>query len=148
MKVALHEAVVAPWATSVQLLLPNAPVEGEAETETLPVGAVPPLDDVSVTVTVQVVALPFVTEEGEQLTPVEVGSGGRIACHSSLPVPPSSAVKNRFPFTAVRSRGELPKPPVSPGLKVRGSMFLTSTVPAVLPSDCHSSLSRPRRRRP
>jgi hypothetical protein len=101
-KVTWQAAVLAPWAIRAQLVLPNDPPDGAAENDTLPVGAVGPLDAVSVTVTVQVVALPTVTEDGEQLTPVEVGSGEAVTFHSSLPVEPSSAAKNSVPFTFVR----------------------------------------------
>ena len=66
-----------PVAASVQLPeLPNEPVVGEAVKLTAAVGVLAPLDAVSVTVAVQVVALPVATDEGEQPTLVDVGSSG------------------------------------------------------------------------
>ena len=54
--------------------------------------------------------------------------------HSSLPCLPWSAVKNNFPSTAVKWAGPSPS-----SVAVPGSMFLTRTVPALVPSDLHSS---------
>ena len=59
----------------MQLLeLPNTPVVGEDVKLTVPVGVLAPLDAVSVTVAVQVVALPVATDVGEHATCVDVGS--------------------------------------------------------------------------
>ncbi len=64
-----------PLACSVQLAeLPNDPVVGELVKPTVPVGVVAPLDAVSLTATVHVVAVPSLTEPGEHATAVAVES--------------------------------------------------------------------------
>jgi len=66
-----------PAAARAQLPeLPNDPVVGADAKLTVPVGVLAPLDAVSVTVAVHVVALPVTTEAGEHPTLVEVGSAG------------------------------------------------------------------------
>jgi hypothetical protein len=66
---------VVPVAANVQLPEPpNAPDVGEAVKLTDPVGVVAPVEAVSVTVAVQVVALPVLSDAGEHETPVDVGS--------------------------------------------------------------------------
>src|SRR3954463_2044362 len=55
--------------------------------------------------------------------------------HSSFPWVPSSALKNSLPPTSVRFEGPYPSPP-----RRSGSMSLTRTVPAFVPSEVHSSL--------
>jgi hypothetical protein len=68
-------------AASVQLVLPNDPVVGDELKLTDPVGVLAPLEGVSVTIAVHVVALPNVSDVGEQATLVEVGStAGAGAC--------------------------------------------------------------------
>ena len=76
MNVTAQEAVpTVPVAASVQLPeLPNAPVVGEDVKLTVPVGVLAPLELVSVTVAVHVVALPVATDVGEHATLVDVGS--------------------------------------------------------------------------
>ncbi len=71
-----HDATpVVPVAASVQLPeLPNEAVVGEDVKLTDPVGVLAPLDAVSVTVAVHDVALPVLTDAGEQATAVDVGS--------------------------------------------------------------------------
>ena len=54
--------------------LPNTPVVGEDVKLTVPVDVLAPLDAVSVTVAVQVVALPNATDVGERATLVDGGS--------------------------------------------------------------------------
>jgi hypothetical protein len=64
-----------PVAASRQLLGPTtAPVVGEDVKRTDPVGVVLPVDAVSATIAVHVVAPPSVSDEGEHDTLVEVGS--------------------------------------------------------------------------
>jgi len=64
-----------PVTASVQLPeLPNDPDVGDAVKLTVPDGVLAPLDAVSVTVAVHDAELPTVTDEGEQPTPVDVGS--------------------------------------------------------------------------
>ncbi len=68
-------APVVLLATSVQLpALLNDPVVGELVKLTVPVGALAPLDAVSFTITMHVVALPSVGDAGEQSTVVDVES--------------------------------------------------------------------------
>ncbi len=81
---------------------------------------------------VQVTALPAVTEAGEQVTLVDVGG---VAFQSSGPVVPSLAERNIVSPTVAK----LPLPKYLTELPAPGRMSLTSTVPAVEPSDCHSS---------
>ena len=57
--------VVVAWRVQVPGLA-NCPVVGEAVKVTVPVGVLAPLDWVSVTVAVQVVAVPVLTVLGEQ----------------------------------------------------------------------------------
>jgi hypothetical protein len=104
-KVTSQVAVFGPLELRPQLVLPNDPLDGAARNDTVPVGAVAPVDAVSLTVTVHVVSWPVVTEDGAQVTLVEVGSSGApdpVALHSSLPVAPSSAAKNTVPFSLKR----------------------------------------------
>lgn len=76
MKVIWQEpAPVAPDACSVQLPdIPNALAVGADVNPTVPVGVVALLDAVSFTVAVRDVALPVVTDVGEQATVVADGS--------------------------------------------------------------------------
>jgi hypothetical protein len=66
-------------AASVQLApLPNDPLV-DVEKSTVPVGGLPPLAAVSVTVAVQVVGTPTPPDAGEQYTLVLVGSTSEFA---------------------------------------------------------------------
>jgi hypothetical protein len=92
-----HVDEPAPLAgASVQL--PEPPKEPDVGCEvnlTVPVGLVAPLDAVSVTVAVHVVALPVDTEPGEQLTLVDVGLGAvRPVVPTSTSPTPAVATQN------------------------------------------------------
>ena len=73
MKLTWHIAALVPLGDSPQVLDGGVklPVPLAAKV-TEPVGLVAPVEEVSVTMTVQVVIVPTVTGEGEQLTIVEV----------------------------------------------------------------------------
>ena len=81
--------------------LPKAPVVGDALKLTVPGGALAPLNAVSVTVAVQVLALPVVTEFGEQATLVDVASTGVL-----LPTPNTSSTSS-LPWSAMYTFPEL-----------------------------------------
>jgi hypothetical protein len=78
-------AVFGPLELRPQLVLPNDPLVGAAENDTVPVGAFAPLDARSVTVTVHVAGSPVVTEAGEQFAAVVVGSTGIAALREPAP---------------------------------------------------------------
>jgi hypothetical protein len=84
-KVTSQVAVFGPLKLRLQLVLPNDPLDGAAENDTVPVGTVAPLGAMSVTVTVHVVVSPVVTEDGEQFAAVDVGSTGIAAVRESAP---------------------------------------------------------------
>ena len=72
-------------AANVQLAAElNVPVEFVVKV-TAPVGVDAPLEDVSVTVAVQVVGVPTWTDPGEHVTVVEVGWGGTVTFIDAVP---------------------------------------------------------------
>jgi hypothetical protein len=118
--------------------LANAPVVGEDVKLTVPDGALAPVAAVSVTVAVHVDGLPASTEDGEQPTPVDVGSADGL-----LEFGPTNAFPT--PSTATHSdvvAHETPVRPLAPsispcvlhvGVAAVGSVVITAPPCAPLP---------------